>query len=401
MIATTKYKIIERTDLAPFASPKALSQTPIHRWFFFPHSFSHKLVDVLLTTWGLSKKDRILDPFCGAGCIILQAKIKNISAVGIDILRLSVFVTQTKIRDYSKDKILQNWSNISSVECVETSLPIKDDALLRIFPEDTLRHLLGLKKCISMWPDGLKDLATISLLKMAKRYSKYKISGGWPRWKEPPNPHGLLEDFIKELMKIISDLPEDSVSCNSQWDARIGDSRRLSEDLGYFSAVITSPPYPNRHDYTRIFAPELLIGFMDSKKLKTLRRQTLVSHVEAITELDEALPEIIESHIQRVNENTKDKRILPMLRGYFLDLRRTLQSLSKLLFKGAKVAFVVGNARYAGVTVPVDEFLMVLAEECGYSPIEIWVIRYRGNSAQQMKKFGKERQRESIIIFEK
>lgn len=61
----------------------------------------------------------------------------------------------------------------------------------------------------------------------------------------------------------------------------IGDARKLYEPSNKFSAVITSPPYPNRHDYTRVFDVELLFEFLDIDELKQLRNQSFHSHPES------------------------------------------------------------------------------------------------------------------------
>ena len=54
--------------------------------------------------------------------------------------------------------------------------------------------------------------------------------------------------------------------------------------------------------------------------------------------------------------------------------------------KGAKAAFVVGNAQYDGKAILVDEFTAEIGEQAGLTCEEIRVVRRRGNSAQQMGK---------------
>jgi len=88
-----------------------------------------------------------------------------------------------------------------------------------------------------------------------------------------------------------------------------------------------------------------------------------------------------------------------MLKGYFEDLYLTLKALRPRLKKGAICAFVVGNVRYGGVMVPVDEILVQIGEQAGYAFEQAWVARLRGNSAQQMGRFGREPTRESIVIL--
>jgi hypothetical protein len=74
-------------------------------------------------------------------------------------------------------------------------------------------------------------------------------------------------------------------------------------------------------------------------------------------------------------------------------------NLADHLRPGARLTFVVGNARYSGVHFPVDELLAEVAVNAGYEPLEIRTIRYGGNSAQQMGEFGRERSREARLVL--
>ncbi len=68
---------------------------------------------------------------------------------------------------------------------------------------------------------------------------------------------------------------------------------------------------------------------------------------------------------------------------------------------GAKVAFVVGNAQYGGEPILVDKLTAEVGEQAGLTCEKLLVARYRGNSAQQMKRYGRNPARESIVIFHK
>jgi len=50
---------------------------------------------------------------------------------------------------------------------------------------------------------------------------------------------------------------------------------------------------------------------------------------------------------------------------------------------------------------PVDEILINVGTQLGYSFDKAWVARLRGNSAQQMGRFGREPSRESIVFLRK
>jgi DNA modification methylase len=173
-----------------------------------------------------------------------------------------------------------------------------------------------------------------------------------------------------------------------------------------FDAILTSPPYPNRHDYTRIYELELLVGFIkDNDSLKALRYNTLRSHVEAKErykaegyDTPAKLVRIVDT-LQKHELN--NPQIINTLTGYFEDMFLSLREMKDVLVPGGKIGLVVSNVRFAGVMIPVDELLAEIGEQAGLNLKNIYLLRYRGNSSQQMKEFNRQPSRESIIFWEK
>ena len=65
------------------------------------------------------------------------------------------------------------------------------------------------------------------------------------------------------------------------------------------------------------------------------------------------------------------------------------------------MAYVLGNVRHAGVMVPVDEITAELSSQVGLIFDAAWIMRLRGNSAQQMGQYGREPARETIVLMSK
>ena len=200
---------------------------------------------------------------------------------------------------------------------------------------------------------------------------------------------------------MLSDVCNATVQRDGYWEARVADARVMPAPDANYSAVITSPPYPNRHDYTRIFGVELMFAFHDWTANRALRYQTFHSHPEARPNRPSAEeykpPDALEDIVQRLS----DKRMQRMLNGYFLDMYLCLCEVARVCRQGARAAFVLGNAQYDGRPVPVDEFTAEIGEHAGLACKEIRAVRWRGNSAQQMGKYGLKAARESVVMFEK
>ena len=194
------------------------------------------------------------------------------------------------------------------------------------------------------------------------------------------------------------------------------------------SACISSPPYCNRYDYTRTYALELAYLGVDKDKFNQLRQDLLSCTVEnkpktdaiceyyktinrsqefeqilSVAKNNKVLQEINMALQQRNNwGEINNKGVLKMVNGYFTELTFIFAELYRTCKSGAKVAFVNDNVRYAGEVIPVDYLTTLLAEQIGFKAVKIYTLRQqKGNSSQQMKKYGRIALRKSITIWEK
>jgi len=78
-----------------------------------------------------------------------------------------------------------------------------------------------------------------------------------------------------------------------------------------------------------------------------------------------------------------------------------IRDFARVLKPNSWVVMVVGNVRYDGEMIPVDTILCDIAEGVGFDVKAIWIARYKGNSSQQMKKYGRSPVRESVLIWQK
>ena len=84
-------------------------------------------------------------------------------------------------------------------------------------------------------------------------------------------------------------------------------------------------------------------------------------------------------------------------------MEETLRQIYAALKPGGHCAIVVSNSAYAGVVVPTDLFLAMIAEKLGFEVEEIEVERLIITSSQQYKKTEHLRKylRESIVKIKK
>lgn len=407
-----RFRTEQRPEWRWWVTPKPLKDKPIHRWCVFPHSFTSELIHGLIDEWGLSKKDRILDPFCGAGTTPLAAREKGISAAGYDISPFAVFAAKVKLGDYNPDDLRRAWEllfkridpgkwNGASREYPELVRNALPGPLLGAF--DSLAGQIASLKCSPCERDFLQ----MALLATLPDFSRAVVTGGWLSWKNRRRssdriPHKLADRVELMLDDITTDV---SPRSNGTWSVHRADARILPDKAGTYSAVITSPPYPNRHDYTRVFGVELMFGFLDWSATRKLRYQSFQSHPESRPKRPDATgylePKSLSKALRRIEKVYPDPRIPGMLGGYFLDMFLCLREVRRVCSSGARIGFVVGNAQYGGVPVIVDELTAAIGEQAGLTCEKIVATRYRGNSAQQMREHGRRPSRESVVVFRK
>ena len=132
----------------------------------------------------------------------------------------------------------------------------------------------------------------------------------------------------------------------------------------------------------------------------------MLGRYELIREIVQSNPVFIEINnalITRWNRgDMNNKGVLPMVSQYFTELTFVFAELYRICRPGAHVAFVNDNTRYGGEIIPVDTLTTNLAESIGFQPMAIYVLpQKKGNSSQQMGKFGREELRKSITIWKK
>ncbi len=309
-----------RLDLRHYVTPKLLKAQPVHRWFWFPHSFSPQLVDEILQAFPLPNGGRILDPFVGAGTTVLRAAQSGYSAAGVDLSPLSLFVSQVKVAPLAKAALAEYLRFVLAYRPVQ-DLPTLPARMRKAFTPNELAHLYGLRQQIAQLPQLYANFFLLVLLRTQQRISRAVPDGGWFRWVQKPDQSTLIAGWFEEQAKVhMEDVPTEAFRYPSI-QLLYDDARRLDRLQGVFDLVVTSPPYPNRHDYSRIFHIELLTIGLREDEVRQFRYSSLRSHVEAKqpVQINGSYPSFpkLEKALASLPDSA-DPRILPMLRGYFL-----------------------------------------------------------------------------------
>jgi len=436
----------------------------LHRWLKYREGFSSELVKTLLGEFHIHEGDTVMDPFMGSGTTALVCALEGINSIGYDILPMSQLSISAKAAVYDYDigelqRVLDDIRTLDvpadydghtpSVTITEGAYPEQEDRAVAYFTQ----HFSE-----SAYSANAKNLVKLCILNSLERISYTIKSGQYLSWdhrcpkvieinrlrvaagKRPfvnKNDKGelptlketLLHEF-SQMVKDISDFQQKDTGFKASCDYKEGS---VLYEIGSvrdnsISGVITSPPYCNRYDYTRTYGLELAYLGKNDEQIKALRQALLsctveskskvenlrkhyermgrladFERVQAIVSDDPVLKEINAAlQARNANGEINNKGILRMVEGYFFELSLLFAELYRVCRSGAHVAFVNDNVRYAGEVIPVDYLCTSLAEQLGFRPVKIYTLRQqKGNSSQQMARYGRVALRKSITVWEK
>lgn len=378
-------------------TPRHARLLPIHRWFVFPHSFAPELVGWLVEELGIERGKTVLDPFCGAGTTLVEAEARGLVPIGVDLLPVAALASSAKVVRPSSSELRS--ARLRAVEAARTADALKprSDLLRRALTPTSYGRLAA---ALDSSNEAAAHCVRLAVLSIARRFSKLIADGGWLRETEaellPRHVPEALDDAMQRMEEDVR-----SIGAGKTGVVHNADARALPVADESVDAVITSPPYPNRHDYTRVFAVELELGFALGDAVKALRYAALHSHPEARPPRkprNYKASKSLRREVAEVAEKHPDPRIPRMLNGYFMDMCLVMNELARVLRKGGVGALIVGNAQYAGVPIPVDDHLVQLARLAGLEVTAVVPLRERGNSAQQMAVYGRHPARESALL---
>jgi hypothetical protein len=406
----------EAPDLGRLVSYVGNKAIPLLRLYRYKEAFAFDFVREFTRRLEVSSSDYVLDPFAGMGTTLLACWSQGVRSVGIDRLPIAAFVAQAlcEMALLTPGELKAAWRRLSGrVDRMPLPSAAMDVPIMKAaFDDGTLARLRQWRSAIDELDDHVRHPALPLFFSVLEATSYTSQDGQFLRLKRDKKP----ADPDREIRRRFEDAEHDLVVLRHGFmgdfgdqeakrptvflgDARSGEGIKLARPV---TAIITSPPYVNRYDYTRTYCLELCFHFVRNfEELRAIRHGVLRSHMEARTSADDcsphpALSEVLHALAARELNNP---RIPHMLLGYFVDMAKAIAQWSKWLALGARVALVVDNVRFEGEHVPVDLILSDIAATMGFQTEEILIARRKGNSSQQMGKYGRMPVRESVVVW--
>ena len=380
-----------------------------YRGKFFP-----QLVRAAMNIARLPDHSIVLDPMCGSGTTLVEARSTQRMGYGLDMNPLSVFITNTKCQalELNAQELSNAFTEIEEgLRSPDNCHYFGDDSsvlegndqsyLERWFSPHVLAELGQISHSVNeLGDERLRNFYKVCMSNIIRGVSHQKDDDLRVRRRESSiSPGETTSRFLKEAERstrtVISFLNEQGSVTDLEYQVSEADARNASRILqnlvGSVDAVITSPPYATALPYIDTDRLSLIILELLSRDCHRERDSLMIGNREVTNsqrieywQYYEAnrsmLPKCTTSLIDQIEDLNQQKpagfrrrNLSALLAKYFFDMYDVLREILGLLRPGGTLFLVVGNNRTVAGGQPIEIKTAVhlenIAIRLGMSPV--------------------------------
>ena len=411
-----------------------------HYLFRFPAKFHPPVARCLIDLFS-NKNDVILDPFCGAGTLLVEALNTGRSAIGIDIDPVAVFISRVKTRPIDPellDRELQRFrkklsaNRRPSTEYNELMRNDPSPAALEQFAE---RHLIPAIPNLYHWFRiyVLIDLARIkatitnfdtrpsirdfllacfiSIIRNVSNADPVPVSGleVTAHMKRLEARGRRIDPFDIYERRVAREL----IGMTELWkQAQRTSIRVLRADAASFASrlrgtranvVITSPPYNTAVDYYRRHTLEMYwLGAVESPHERIALAQKYIGRIQIRVRNRRLRHEFCSDYVKGLIAHARglganrERAVV----HYCASMQRALVQVSRVLPPKGKAVFVVGNSKWNGQRTSAVQLITELASD-DFRHLETFSYTSRNRYMSYSRRNGADVSREYVLVLQK
>ncbi len=373
-----------RTAMTVVADEEA-SRAHVHGFHSYPARMHPVMARRLIELFG-EPGGRVLDPFCGSGTVLVEARLSGRPAHGVDLNPLAASLSWCKVRGAGRKELAELLEAAHRVEHhAETRRKQRLGATRRYPDTDTeqfdphvLLELDGLRDGIERRASG--GVSQVLWLVLSSILTKVSRKRG-DTAEEADQPRRLASGFTirlfgrkaEELVRRIEEYsrllprtaPEVEVECEDARECR-------SVHASTVDLVVTSPPYPGTYDYLSHHATRLRWLGMPSEQLD---RDEIGSRRKA-----------------------EDGGLEAARRWFEKDMVRVLEACARALKPGGRVVLVVADGVVQGRALRVDELMASAMRKAGITWVATGSQRRPNRVATAARAFTASSRQEHVLV---
>lgn len=369
-----------------------------HGWLRLTPAYSVLLVRGVLASRA-PEGAVVLDPFCGTGTTALVCSEEGVACHTTDINPFLLWLSRVKTDRYQERDIAELQCGSEGVLSAmrRKTAPAFAPALHRIERWWSQDDLLALGRAMAhiVADEKAGSRRAVNLLKLAfcrTMITHARVSFGHQSmsFRRQPRAESVQEPTVAETWTAAVE----ALAAAAEQDLRrrprvlLCDARSLSSSLqhGFYTCVITSPPYPNRMSYIRELRPYMYwlgyltdgrqAGELDWKAIGgTWGRATSEVSRWAARGGERVAFRGFDALIARIAR--RSDLLARYVHKYFHDMTLHCQSLFTVVRPGGTVHYIVGNSKFYDVLVPVERIYASMFRNAGFSGVRVEVLRKR------------------------
>jgi len=340
--------------------------------------------------------DVLLDPFCGSGSVLVEAKITRRYSWGIDLNPLAALIARVKTTPIDPSILYKEYYSL-----IDRIREMHDDEahspqffnLHFWFKESVIKSLARIKAAI----DKIKATEVGEFFQVTfsevVRLSSNSRSGEFKLYRYPesklkghnPDP---LRLFMEKVRMNIEGMETFYKACPVDVWSRVieADSTKPVEAIapGSVDMIATSPPYGDSRttvaygQFSRLSSQWL--GLMPEKAID-LDSEMLGGRIHTKNEIGLTSP-TLNIMIGYIFE--KDVARAKQVQSFYVDLYQALKNMAYYLKVGGYACIVIGNRRVKGMQLSTDIITCELVQDCALVPQRI-IIRNIPNKTMPLR----------------
>lgn len=342
------------------------------------------------------KLELVFDPYSGSGTTLVESSLKGIRSVGTDLNPLAVFMGRVKNTHYDVESIDEAMASIQAQMILYAPDRVVDTDFSRIsnhtfwYSEDSLYRLSYINQLIRELNPTIQDFFLLCLSETVREVS-FTRNGEFKRYRMSEKQ---LEKFNPDVFGLFTKKVQRNMAGLAAFD-NATDARDLATVHGFDTShaipsdileeesvdmVITSPPYGDSHttvaygQFSR-WANE----WFDFDNAKSLDRLLMGGVISKEVRFE---TESIRTELQIIKD-TDEKRYFEVV-SFLNDYWASIRNVAKVVRRGGRVCYVVGNRRVKNTQINLDYFTAEMFEKCGFRH-EVTIVREIPNKRMPSK----------------
>jgi DNA modification methylase len=406
---------------------------PIHNWFNFTLGYTPEFPEFLLKRSNLPLGSLVGDPFLGAGTTSVVAKSLGYKSIGIEANDYFEFAATTKLNwkvdsveaenilELVEKRLLKSFSKflwptevdgpyIGELDFKQYAQKKRPDELVERYISDApLAKLELIKDELEKveWPSKeMRDFFFLALTSCVLPVSNVKYGPGFGVVK-PKVDAPVLTVFLRKANRMILDLREPHVVKNKNVSSivKLGDARKMSSYMGHESVdmLVTSPPYPGDHEYTKHSRLELM--FMDiartKEQFRVIKKRMLRGSTTNIYKEDSEGEKVkslksIHKVVNEIDVRLKadgatsgfEKLYTKLIWEYFGGMYLVFEEALKVLKPGGSFSLLVSDSHaFKMVHISTADLLAEVAKLAGFKKPEVELWQFKKSTSHKFKMY--------------